>query len=117
MMAPSHKRRASDHIASSPKRRRTAGGSENSRSEGQDFDVFEGPTSSPKSNSGSENILFPELEKGVWPVKRLLEKRRRGRGVQYLVEWADHPHTQEKFPTEWVSRVLCSEAFRFVASC
>ena len=110
-MAPSHKRRATDNLFSTPKRRRAdiEGGSNRARRhQSYEREASTDPEEDLAANS-LETPLFPGLEEGEWPVKRLLQKRRRGRGVQYLVEWVDHPLTGERYSTQWVCCAPCSK--------
>ena len=104
IMAPPHKRKSTDNLSSTPKRRRRELASEATSSPKQSLDVIEESASSGARPTNTQNLqLPPEYQDGQWPVKRLVDKRRRGRGIQYLAEWADHPITGEKYPPTWVS--------------
>ena len=45
---------------------------------------------------------FKEAGKGNWPAHAIIQERKIGNKIEYLVEWEQHPETGEEFEPTWV---------------
>eukprot|EP00736_Rhodelphis_marinus_P012019 Rmarinus@m.1179 len=58
---------------------------------------------------GNLSVVGEDGEDDGYPVKALVGKRRRGRGVQYLVQWEDESAPPTWTPSAWISDDLIAE--------